>query len=444
MALSDEGPPDVVALVDSATPNSVVVTGSLPPEGGDLDLLVDADGEEVIAAALDAADFLNRSRSWVRFAGERVDAVELFRPADFRLPPSAFDELAAAGTPLPGRTRVLRPSPHHVLLILTLRSIQHGSRLDERHRGRVDEEVARDDGAWERAAEVAPSWRLSSALRAMRRAHAEGRSLTMEEQRVGRAEWLEGATDRPPRARRGAVIALCGLDGSGKSTQATLLRDNLDRVGYDAVVVWSRLEWDTLVGNRVLHAVAAPVKAALRVVARSKPTEVDTATAEEPRGEAGSVTMYRARSEDSVVRIRQQSALLTGIWVAVLAISHGVTTYRRLRPHLRAGRVVVCDRYTVDTAVFLRHIYGSDRHFRLAGRVLRRVSPPPLVTWFLDVPPSVALSRKQDEFDLEELAHLRHLYVETHGAFAALRLNGALGSADLAATIARHTWLLLP
>lgn len=440
-----EGPlGDLVALIDAAAPTPVVVSGSLPPGGGDLDLVVDDRAAAALRTALDAAGFLNRGKAWVRFAGERAEVVELFSPEDLHIPAGGFDEVVAAGAPLPGCERVLRPAPQHILLILALRSIQHGSKLDERHRDRIDEELARDGSAWDRAAEIAPRWRLASALASTRRGHDAGRSLTEDEQRAGRQEWLGTSADRAPATKRGAIVALSGLDGSGKSTQAVLLRDNLDRIGYDAVIVWSRLEWDTLVQNRVLHLVAAPVKAALGIVGRVRGTKGAPAEPASARDDAGSVTMYRGREDDVGVQLRQQSGVVTGIWVAVVAASHALTTARRLRPHLRAGRIVVCDRYTVDTGVFLRHIYGKDRGFRLANRVLRRLSPSPAVTWFLDVPPDVALSRKQDEFDAEELGELRRLYVETHPTFDGRRLNGALSSAELAELIGRHTWLVLP
>lgn len=442
--MSDGQVRDVVSVIDAAAPSRVVVSGSLPPGGGDLDLLADPSTCDTIRAELDRSDFLNRGKTWARFAGERADVVELFGPEDFRIPGDAFVELLEAASPLDGCRRVCRPAPHHVLLILALRSIQHGSKLDDRHRGRIEDELGRDPSAWEQAADAAPAWRLATALEALRRSHAAGRSLDEPEQRAGRQEWLGTTDEHPPPPRRGAIVALSGLDGSGKSTQGVLLRDNLDRLGYDAVVVWSRLEWDTLVENKLLHLVAAPVKAVLRA-ARRRGGPAEARPDDDPgRGDAGSVTMYRARSDDAASSFRQQSALLTGIWVAVVAVSHALTTRRRLRPHLRAGRIVVCDRYTVDTGVFLRHIYGEDRQFRLASRVLRLLSPAPSATWFLDVPPDVALSRKQDEFDLADLARLRRLYVETHPVFDGRRLNGALPSDELAAIIGRHTWLVLP
>src|SRR5439155_7587165 len=60
----------------------------------------------------------------------------------------------------------------------------------------------------------------------------------------------------PSRPRRGTLITLSGLDGAGKSSQATALRHALDRLGHDAVVEWSSLSQHP----PLLHAITKAVR----------------------------------------------------------------------------------------------------------------------------------------------------------------------------------------
>jgi hypothetical protein len=65
-------------------------------------------------------------------------------------------------------------------------------------------------------------------------------------------------------------------------------------------------------------------------------------------------------------------------------------------PGLRAGEIVICDRYTLDASVLLRVLYGEQRRFRLQTAVLRLVSPRPRRAYLIDSPgPQAALYREQ-------------------------------------------------
>lgn len=430
----------LVELIDAAAPGRLVISGSPPGSGGDLDLLLRPEQREAVGDALDRAGFLSRGRMWARFDGEDVEAVELFTTDDFRLPADEVDALLEAATPLHPGGKVSLPGPAETVLLLAIRYGEEPDELQPRHRARIRAALDRDPLAWEEAEWRAASWHVDRALAALRAAYDEpAASAPPSTRRERRHERRRG------RRRRGGIVAVAGLDGSGKSTQANLLRDNLDRLGYDATIVWSRLEWDTLVEGRALSAIALPVKVALRAAGYIKRDErrEATLTGADASPARGAVTPYR-RPVDAASALRRRSTHLTGAWVTIVALVHALSTRRKLAPYLRSGAVVVCDRYVLDTMVFLRFIYGEERAFRLARRVLTLVSPTPVVTWFLDVDSSTALGRKPDEFDSAELDRLRVLYRETANDLGATRLDGSRPKDDLAPVIGLHTWWSLP
>src|SRR5438477_12903401 len=68
---------DTVELIDRATPEPVLVIGSLPPGGRDLDLLVHPAAERALAEALRANGFHAQGRVWARFSDCTAHVVEL-------------------------------------------------------------------------------------------------------------------------------------------------------------------------------------------------------------------------------------------------------------------------------------------------------------------------------------------------------------------------------
>jgi thymidylate kinase len=228
------------------------------------------------------------------------------------------------------------------------------------------------------------------------------------------------------------LVALSGIDGSGKSSLAHGLADVLGGLGIPATVVWSRLEWSTLHENRVLGWIAAPAKAVVRLVARDpapRPAkqrrsweEVDV-----PRGNA-----------DAGSRLRERSPLVTTVWTAIVAALHAREQRRTVTGH---DGVVICDRYTLDSVVHLRRAYAPHRRLPIANRVLALLSPRPDIALFLDVPADVALARKQDAFGAAELERHAAMYREEYAA-AGVRYVDASGPAgELLDDVAREVWL---
>lgn len=423
-------------IVDSAASDRVLVFGSLPPEARDLDLLVRPADERALAERLASEGFVRRGREWARFRSCSAEAVELV-PADrLGLAPDELDALFSEALPLAGFARLARPAPHHVLLLLARRLVGGEGRLDERRAARLERALAEAPDAWERAEARAPAWRAARALRALEQAHTDGTVPSRRARARALADELRGRGKGPPEARlrswrtvlrphrRGAVVAFSGLDGSGKTSQAAALTKSLERLGYESAVEWTRLSY-----NPSLDLVAYPVKSVLRLSRRVRRQPVQVADA--------------ALADDPGKQLRRRSALVTHAWAAIVALANGWSQRRATRRHLRRGRVVACDRYTLDSAVHLRYRYGERRHFRVQGLLVRLLSPRPLRAYFLEVPPETALARKAEQYDLAQLALQARLYGEEHERVGARRLDGERPAEELCAEIARDVWLAL-
>lgn len=392
-----------------------------------------------VEAALGGAGFDNRGTEWVRFSGADVDAVDVVPAEEWGLP---SDELAALfddAIPLEGRAMIARPSPHHSLLILGRRVVRDGS-LIEKRRPRVRAALDEDPDAWTSAELRARRWGGRRALAGLRRSYETGEPLApsvradalreefeargLSERRAAATAWKRALRPR----RRGHVITFSGLDGSGKSTQAENLRVVLERLGRDPVIVWTKIA-----RSSSLKALSKPVQALMRLRRSEKPPSERTIM-------TGDGPVVLEAEQAAAKELRQRSRLLTHVWTTLVAISNGWDHRRATTRHLRAGRIVISDRYTLDTAAHLRYRYGVDKTFRFQSMVNRLVSPSPSMSFFLDVSPEAAYARKAEQYEVSDLRLLRRLYLEE-----ATRANvGVLPGEDpleqLSERIGRAVW----
>ncbi len=409
-------------FVDELLSGPVVVLGSLPPQGRDLDLLVPHAEIGAVGAALTGGGFVRRGHEHVRFAGGTAYAVELIALED-RLPTAAaVQAVRSEATALPGYRNLLAPAPAHQLLLLAQR-LRFSMVVDRRRAERL---AGFGPADWEAARGEAAAWGLGAELDDLRRA-------------------AEHPVPGSPRRRRSPVVALSGLDGAGKSTHAEHLARALTALGEDVVVEWNKVGRD-----RTLERVAAPVKALLARRAGSGtgadlPTTI-ASTPEPPHEEPDGQADGEARNHPDGprpppgpgTRLRQRSALLTWCWTCVVALANARTHRRTVAGN--AGSVVICDRYVLDTAAHLRHRYGAQRRFRAQRALNRWFSPRPAVAVFLDVPPAEARRRKPEQYTTRDLEQLRELYLEETAAAGVTVVDAAREELVVAADVAERVW----
>jgi thymidylate kinase len=292
-------------------------------------------------------------------------------------------------------------------LLVLARLAGRAGAMPEKRRRRVEAALAEEPAAWQRARELAPAWHLRPELE-----HLERASRDQHPPRI-----------RAARPRRPRVVALSGIDGSGKSSQALLLRETLERLGYEAAV-----EWTPFGQNPWLDRLAGPVK---RLLARS------------PRFRAAGPEHETGLERTPGTALRERSAAVNQAWATVVAFANVLSQLSTIARHTRRGRVVIYDRYALDSTVQLRFRYGTNGRFSLQRSLIGLLAPKPLAAFYLDISPEASLDRKDDRWTLADLEAQARLYREEYERRGAVRLDGLRAKDELAAEIGEAVWRTL-
>lgn len=394
---------------------------------------VDGDRHELLGApavladaagVLAGAGFEELHGYWIRFSGARCDVVRLVDPSGWGLPAAEITRLfdGPAG---------LAPLAAPEVLLIAAQRLGASPAWGPEPTGLAVAEAA-DEAAWSAAKARLPHWGMPRALELLQRTIAGGlllphdRDVALQELTSSRGAALPAVradarlpTLGPDGGR--AVISISGLDGAGKSSQALALRAALLALGVDAVVEWSRLAV-----NPALDVVAAPVKAALKMLRRRR---------------ASTSLPPAAAQVDPAAALRSRFGAVGATWAAVVAVVNALAQRRTTTPHLRGGRVVIRDRYVLDSVVQLRHTYGAGRGMAAQEWLVRRLSPRPLVAFLLEVDGAEAYRRKPEQWTAEQLDEQARLYATAADELGVLRLDGAQPRDELAAVIARTVWM---
>lgn len=407
--------------LDRQLDHPVLVTGQRVPSGADLELVVlDDQGERAVSVALESLGLARRGDTWARFrdCGADVTTVTRLDRWPGGCPVGEPERLLVQSSPLSGRERLRALALPDELLVLAMRFGRDQRPASAAARARLHRLLVADPSGWVTAAERASHWRAEAAVRLARDAYDGAHELTGGERRQLAAE------AGPPLRPASGVVALSGLDGAGKSTQAHALAATLWKLGHDASVEWTRLSLDSR-----LDRIAAPVKSLLSL--RSRPTGTDP-------GDAAA-----ARADESARRLRGRSPVVNSAWTSVVATVNGTSQRRTTVAQLEAGRVVIRDRYVLDSVVQLHSAYGSGQDVSRQARIVERLSPPPLAAFYLQVSPETAYRRKPEEYTVDELAAHAACYEREADRLGVRRINADRPSAELAAELAATVWAFL-
>jgi thymidylate kinase len=177
------------------------------------------------------------------------------------------------------------------------------------------------------------------------------------------------------------LVALCGIDGVGKSTQAANLVASARESGLRADVLWCR--WDPLL--------ARPAIRLLNRYSRSSTGEQTDSEHDRRRG---------------LKRRVLSIAPLRAAWRSLMVLDYGIRTSVRVRRARRQLDLLVLDRYWHDVIVDL----SAGGEMAKPPRLLTLLLPRPDLVLVLELPEEEAIVRQPDALDLTHLRQRRRLY----------------------------------
>ncbi len=196
--------------------------------------------------------------------------------------------------------------------------------------------------------------------------------------------------------RRGRLISISGVDGSGKTTQIALLERKTKEMQPNTVVIWSR--WRPIS--------SLPILALMKLTGRAE---------------------VHATSSIGFVETRiQKDAALAAIWCFLTQLDNLLKTGMKVMVPLVSGNTVICDRYILDLIVEnMADLHDDPRRMRLGHRLLRLL-PRPTHSFLIDVEPKVAFERKPDMPTLQHFEERVRLYKELANTMRVQILDGRL------------------
>jgi thymidylate kinase len=416
--------------VGAVANHPVLVIGSPPPHGRDLDLVSMPADYAAISRRLVELGHVRRRNSWVRFDAAGVSAVELFSTDSLHLaggPHRLFED----AVPVPGYTHLVRPAPHVVLLLAARGLVVRRGQVTTKARRRVERALDDDPEAWSRAGEVAPDLGLTGPLNVLRQTVSRSAALSP----LARVRALAAVALAPdpvstkaaqlaaavPRRMRPALVSLSGPHGTGKSTQVEALSSTLKDLGVVTETQWA----------------PAPPRQVPRIT-RILSTRLWGSSRSEPApspGPLGPVTVSPTAPKSAFVR------LLAHAWCCEGAVVYALRMWRHaLRP--RRAQVLVLDRFTVDASVALAYWLGHRRgvDLKVEQALLRLLSPRPGVSVLLLADAKTLHSRRADEYTLEGFHLLRRLYADAGDRFGAVLVDANRPPEEVARDVATLVW----
>jgi thymidylate kinase len=182
------------------------------------------------------------------------------------------------------------------------------------------------------------------------------------------------------RSQPGFLIAISGVDGAGKTTQARSLLRALDRCEIRAKYIWSRPGSSLLSSQlvRLVRAFVPGLRHFSRETARQDP--MDSSRCRNGSGFDPNNRLHRAA------------------WLSLVLLDCAIVFGVRVRFNLLTGHVVICDRYLPDALADLASRFRDDM---VANHPLLRwiggICPKPDFPVLLRVDPGRARSRQDGE-----------------------------------------------
>ena len=211
---------------------------------------------------------------------------------------------------------------------------------------------------------------------------------------------------------KGHLIVFCGIDGSGKTTQAQLLINELMRKGFPASYVWMR--WEQVL---------------VRPLTRKWKSSIKKETGHSDG---------RAKENKKKKHKLLSNPFFRRLWLAAFFIDYGLQILFRLRVRLMRKELIVSDRMFYDSVIDQAINLGSNRDWllnNLNSSWMRIIFPQPDIVLYIDCPGEIAFRRKDDAPDLEYLTDRRELYRQLAERYEWVQLDGTQPIDEIAAQV---------
>ena len=219
--------------------------------------------------------------------------------------------------------------------------------------------------------------------------------------------------------RRGSLIVFTGIDGSGKTTQAKLLVDSLNRDGLCVSYVWNR--WEPFF---------------LRPLIKKWKHNATKPTADnEPAGLSSDFNRIKYKKRKLL-----DNPFLRWLWLISFFVDYGVQVFVKVRLRLLRKCPVISDRTFYDSVIDQAVNLGKNRDWLLNSLDsfwMKFLFPKPDMVIYIDCPEEIAFSRKMDERtpNIEYLIERRELYLALAGKYNWVKLDGTLPIDEIAVQV---------
>jgi dTMP kinase len=224
---------------------------------------------------------------------------------------------------------------------------------------------------------------------------------------------LFGATENSMRKvtfKRGFFVCLVGIDGSGKTTLAKRVVEQLNSRAIDAKYVYSA----------IFPILLKPFMA------------VGKRTFLRRTSKFGNYRDYSQKKQEFFSRKK----VFASFWRMIVGIDAILQIYWKVAIPIWMGRILVSDRYAYDTLLNVGVGYGAS-HRQILSSILffLRLFPNPDVVFLIDIPEEIAMSRKDDVPAIEYLQERRGIYLKLAEAFGMTILDGTKSIDELTETV---------